>query len=46
MVKSFQKKNQPVTSVDAKKKENLGNDKNSGLEWEKKWEPRAVNTYS
>jgi hypothetical protein len=45
MVKKFQKKNQPVVSVDAKKKENIGNYSNAGREWEKKGKPRTVNTY-
>ncbi len=45
LVKRFQKRNQPVISVDAKKKENIGNYKNLGKEWEKKGQPRLVNIY-
>jgi len=44
-VKNFQKDNQPVISVDAKKKENVGNFANSGMEWEKRGNPILVNTY-
>lgn len=45
LVKRFQKRNQPVISVDAKKKENIGNYRNIGKEWEKKGKPTLVNTY-
>lgn len=45
MVRAFQRKNQPVISVDTKKKENIGNYKNQGTEWEKKGKPLEVNTY-
>ncbi len=45
LVKRYQKRNQPVISVDAKKKENLGNYSNLGEEWEKKGKPTLVNTY-
>jgi len=41
----FQKKGQPVISVDTKKKENIGNFANNGKEWEKSGEPTEVNTY-
>lgn len=44
-VKQFQKQGQPVISVDAKKKENIGRFKNIGKEWEKQGQPTAVNTY-
>jgi hypothetical protein len=35
----------PVISVDAKKKENIGNFKNSGRNWRKKGDPEEVNVY-
>ena len=35
----------PAISVDTKKKENIGNYKNDGSEWEKKGQPNRVNTY-
>ncbi|MCP4109384.1 MAG: ISAzo13 family transposase, partial [Desulfobacteraceae bacterium] len=38
-------KGYPVISVDAKKKENIGQFKNNGKEWETKGEPTPVNTY-
>ena len=41
-VKDFQRRNQPVISVDTKKKELIGNYKNSGAEWQKKGEPVQV----
>lgn len=41
----FQNNNQPVISVDAKKKENIGNFFNNGKEWEKNGKPALVNTY-
>jgi hypothetical protein len=44
-VKKFQKKNQPVVSVDAKKKENVGNYKNNGREYRKKKDPVKVDVY-
>lgn len=44
-VKSFQADRQPVISVDAKKKENIGQYKNTGAEWEKQGQPTLVNTY-
>jgi len=44
-VKEFQASEQPVISVDAKKKENIGQYKNSGAEWEKHGQPTLVNTY-
>ncbi len=44
-VKKFQDRNQPVISVDAKKKENIGNYRNNGKEYCPKGAPRKVNTY-
>lgn len=43
--KVFQQQNQPVISVDTKKKENIGNFKNSGQEYHKKGQAPAVNVY-
>lgn len=42
---AFQRQRQPVLSVDGKKKENVGNDKNAGREYRKKGTPREVNVY-
>ena len=44
-VQEFQKQNQPVVSVDAKKKELVGNFKNPGREWQPSKHPIEVNTY-
>jgi len=44
-VLSFQKKGQPVISVDAKKKELIGNFLNKGREWRPKKSPKKVNVY-
>lgn len=44
-VKEFQSHGQPVISVDAKKKENIGQYKNTGMEWEPAGCPTDVNTY-
>lgn len=41
-VQSFQKRGQPVISVDTKKKELVGNFKNSGREWRPQGEPDEV----
>jgi len=41
-VRSFQRRGQPVVSVDTKKKELVGNYKNPGQEWEPKGRPRRV----
>ena len=41
-VKAFQKRNQPVISVDAKKKENIGDFKNDGQEWRRQGQPEKV----
>lgn len=44
-VKSFIASNQPVISVDTKKKELVGNYKNSGKEWHRKGSPVEVNSH-
>ncbi len=44
-VNAFQKDKQPVISVDAKKKELIGNFKNAGQEWQEKGNPIDVNAY-
>jgi transposase len=44
-VKWFQKKQQPVISVDTKKKENIGNFAKAGQVWEPQGQPTKVNTY-
>ena len=44
-VKDFQRHNQPVISVDTKKKERVGEFKNNGQEWCKKGEPIEVNIH-
>ena len=41
-VRSFQRRGQPVVSVDTKKKEIVGNYRNSGREWEPRGQPRRV----
>jgi len=43
--KQFQEQNQPVISVDTKKKELIGNFKNNGREWRKIGNPRTVNMH-
>src|SRR6056297_323840 len=43
-VRSFQRRGQPIVSVDTKKKELVGNYKNPGSEWEPKGQPRQVNS--
>ena len=45
LVKRFQRRGQPVISVNAKKKENSGNFAKAGQEWERHGQPRTVNTY-
>lgn len=45
LVKKFQKQNQPVISVDTKKKELIGNFKNDGKEWQPKGKPEEVDVY-
>ena len=44
-ITDFMKKNQPVISVDTKKKEMVGNFKNQGKTWHKKGNPTEVNVY-
>jgi transposase len=44
-VKDCQKRNQPVISVDTKKKELIGNYKNAGQEWSRKKEPISVKVH-
>ncbi len=44
-VAAFQKADQPVVSVDCKKKELVGEFKNAGHEWQPKGHPEAVNVY-
>jgi len=44
-VKEFQMNEMPVISVDAKKKELVGNFKNNGKEWNPKYSPEKVNAY-
>jgi transposase len=41
-VRAFQKRDQPVISVDTKKKELIGNFRNGGHEWRPKGEPEQV----
>lgn len=44
-VRAFQRRGQPVISVDAKKREILGNLKNPGDEWRPPGKPRPVRTH-
>jgi hypothetical protein len=44
-VKDFQKSDQPIISVDTKKKEMIGNYKNNGKEWSKKHNPVDVKVH-
>lgn len=44
-VKRYQAKHQPIISVDAKKKENIGEFANVGREWEPKKQPVKVNLH-
>src|SRR4029077_14481606 len=44
-VRSFQRRGQPVVSVDAKQREILGNIKNPGTEWRPPGRPRRVGTH-
>jgi transposase len=44
-VVAYQKEQQPVISVDAKKKELIGNYKNGGFEWEEQKRPVEVKVY-
>lgn len=45
MIKEFQGNNSPVVSIDAKKKELVGNFKNAGQEWHLAGEPENVNVH-
>ena len=45
MAKDYIENQQPVISVDCKKKENIGNFKNAGKEWEVKGKPQNVKVY-
>lgn len=45
MVRAFQKRGQPVISVDTKKKELVGNFKNGGREWHPRGEPEEVRVH-
>lgn len=45
LVEDFQARNQPVISVDTKKKELVGNFKNGGREWQRKRRPEEVNVH-
>jgi hypothetical protein len=44
-VKAFQKRQQPVVSVDTKKKELVGEFKNPGAEWQPQGQPQQVNVH-
>ena len=44
-VRAFQKEGQPVISVDSKKRELIGNFKNSGQEWQPRGNPEKVKVY-
>lgn len=44
-VRSFQRRGQPVISVDAKKRELVGDFKNGGCEWQPKGSPKKVRTH-
>jgi len=44
-VEQYLSANQPVISVDAKKRELVGNFKNNGIEWHPKGEAESVNAY-
>ena len=44
-VRAHQKSNQPVISVDTKKKELVGDFKNAGREWQKQGEPEKVRVH-
>jgi hypothetical protein len=45
VTKSYLREKMPAISVDAKKKELVGNYRNSGREWEPKGQPERVNTH-
>lgn len=44
-VKNFQRRGEPIISVDTKKKELVGEYKNIGKEWQPKGKPKEVNIY-
>lgn len=44
-VKRFQREGNPIISIDAKKKELIGNFKNNGKEWEPKGRPKETKVY-
>jgi hypothetical protein len=44
-VRAFQKRQQPVVSVDTKKKELVGEFKNSGAEWQPQGQPQPVSVH-
>lgn len=44
-VKAFQRRGQPVISVDTKKKENVGDFKNGGREWRRRGDPVQVRVH-
>jgi hypothetical protein len=44
-VRAFQKRQQPVVSVDTKKKELVGEFKNPGAEWQPQGQPQPVNVH-
>src|SRR3979490_312172 len=44
-VRNFQRRSQPVISVDTKKKELVGEFKNGGREWQPKGEPEEVKVH-
>ena len=44
-VRTFQRQKQPVVSVDTKKKELVGDFRNSGLEWQPKGSPEKVRVH-
>ena len=44
-VEAFQQQHRPVISIDTKKKENIGQFKNSGQEWHPKGTPTTVKTH-
>ena len=43
--KKFQRRKQPVISVDTKKKENIGNYSNKGVEWRRRGKPIKTQTH-
>jgi transposase len=44
-IQSFQRRGQPVISVDTKKKERIGDFKNNGREWRRKGDPEEVGVH-